>query len=126
MAVGKILAEVDRLAEYDHPERLPELFFIPRDLLQPIADSFEGEREIAGEYTGDSIAYPVTAIYSMYAAWERSGVLPRLGGWMAQPLSVLVQLEAIETTVTAYRMKRNKLMDKLTPLQRALMTWLEN
>jgi hypothetical protein len=61
----------------------------------------------------------------MYAAYERFGTLPQAGGWLAQPLVMLVQLDAIHQTVEAYRLKQASKMDKLSATQAEIIRWLE-
>lgn len=66
----------------------------------------------------------------MFLAWrdyERFGTLPLSGGWLAQPLDLLVQLQAIDTVVGTYRYKNAKDADwnKLTATQREIIRQLD-
>jgi hypothetical protein len=107
---------------------LHRLFFIRRGLIQPIADAYSDPTDRASNWTiGDDVAtISIRAIYSIYAQYERFGTLPRDGGWLAQPLDLLVQIDAIKNTVEAYRLKTSEKMDALSATQAEIIRWLEN
>ena len=58
---------------------------------------------------------------------ERFGILPRSGGWMDQPLALLVKMEAIGLLVATRRFMAVKGADwkDLSATQRALNTWID-
>lgn len=57
---------------------------------------------------------------------RRTGIWPRAGGWLDQPLSLLVQMKAIELVVDTktYLMSKESNWGKLTKLQADMIRWL--
>ena len=55
----------------------------------------------------------------MWQAWKRHNQLPAAGGWLDQPLHLLVQIEAIETVyqTMSYKTSKGAKWEKMTPLQ---------
>ena len=55
----------------------------------------------------------------MWQAWKRHNQLPTAGGWLDQPLAILIQMEAIETVYQTMRYKTSEgaKWEKMSPLQ---------
>lgn len=56
-------------------------------------------------------------------------VLPVAGGWLDQPLDILVKLSAmkfVESTWRMYRSKDSKTQGRMTKFQWDVISWLEN
>jgi hypothetical protein len=61
----------------------------------------------------------------MWQQWERFGVLPALGGWMCQPLSLLIQIKAVDMAYnTAQYIDNGGDMAKLSETQRELWRFI--
>src|SRR5574341_120002 len=78
----------------------------PKSILAAAALWLEGdtgddtESNHGWQFGDDQVeASPSPAIFSMWYENRRSGIWPRAGGWLDQPLSLLVQMKAIELTV---------------------------
>lgn len=58
---------------------------------------------------------------------ERFGILPRSGGWMEQPLALLVKMEAIDLLVKTrqYMAAEGADWTKLSKTQVALNKWVD-
>lgn len=100
-----------------------------KKLLTAVVKSFENdsgggwqwyENEIAAHFGG--------SIFQLWREWRRHGQYPTAGGWLEQPLSLLVRLNAIEMVYTTYKHKHTKDFDwKLfTPFQREIIRQLDN
>ena len=63
----------------------------------------------------------------MWQAWTNHGILPRPGGWLDQPLSVLIGIRAVSVVYSTFRDKASDKKDwaEFTATQRALIMWLE-
>ena len=63
----------------------------------------------------------------MWQARERFGVMPLQGGWMSQPLPLLVQIDAIDLVHKTWMYKNSKgyQMSKLTPTQADIILSIE-
>jgi len=57
---------------------------------------------------------------------RQTGIWPRAGGWLDQPLSLLTQIKAIDLLVSTktYLMSKESNWGKLTRLQADLIRWL--
>jgi len=64
----------------------------------------------------------------MWRARERFGTMPLEGGWLSQPLPLLVQIDAIDLVYKTfqYRNSKNYKMSLLTPTQADIILTLEN
>jgi len=64
----------------------------------------------------------------MWQAWERAGVLPASGGWMDQPLPLLVLFGAMNLIRGTWQYYRRDDFDwnKLSPTQTDLVVWMES
>jgi hypothetical protein len=73
------------------------------------------------------IVLPASAAFYCWRDWARFGQYPEQGGWLDQPLSLLVHIEAIEMTVQTFRYLQREDADwsTLTAEQVALIRWLE-
>jgi hypothetical protein len=100
-----------------------------KKLLTAVADSFGGGGEETSAWTwGDKVtAWMGGTVYKLWQAWKR-GLLPTAGGWLDQPLALLVQIEAIELVHQTYRyMAQEKAdMSKLSATQMSILRNLEN
>lgn len=76
---------------------------------------------------------PIPGVYAAWGQWRNCGGLPYSGGWMEQPLSLLVQMMALETAQRAIETverggeekKPTKGLAALNGSQLALYTWLQ-
>ena len=65
---------------------------------------------------------------SLWYERERRGRLPRAGGWLDQPLALLMQLDTLDLVIRAGRITGDAEEDwsNLTKLQADLVRWLDN
>lgn len=63
----------------------------------------------------------------MWQAFRLNGTLPQAGGWMEQPLNLLVKIGAIDLIVRTWDHKNEEGYDwsKFSPDQRYLISWAE-
>jgi hypothetical protein len=76
-----------------------------KKLLAAVADSFgnSGDEKSGWAWDKDTVtAWLGGAIYKVWQSWKR-GQLPMTGGWLDQPLALLVQIEAIDLVHQTYR-----------------------
>lgn len=68
----------------------------------------------------------ITAIMELWSAWEK-GIMPLPGGWLDQPISDIVKINAIDLVINTYRYKTSKDADwsKFSKEQRELIRWLD-
>jgi len=79
-------------------------------------------------FDGDTVkTTPASAIIRIWEAYKKSGVLPEPGGWLDQPLDILVQIGAIDTVYETYEYKNSESVkyEKFTPTQRAIIREVE-
>ena len=79
-------------------------------------------------FDGDVVrTAPASAIIRMWEHYKQSGGLPETGGWLDQPLAILVQMGVIQTVYETYQYKRRSDVDyeKFTPTQRSLIREVE-
>ena len=61
------------------------------------------------QYDDDTIqAWFGGAIYQMWQAWKHHGQMPMAGGWLDQPLSLWVQIQAIDLVHDTWAYKNAK------------------
>lgn len=55
----------------------------------------------------------------MWQSWKKHGIFPLAGGWLDQPLALLVQIEAIEIVhqTMKYKTADGAKWETMTPLQ---------
>ena len=115
------------LTSYDMGQdgRLAELLQVlrnPKKLLAAVVKSFAdngGNGERWGWRETSVITNPGGAIFKMWRLWQRTGQLPKSGGWLDQPLEILVQFEALEMVYQTMRYKtaEGSKWENLTALQ---------
>jgi len=44
----------------------------------------------------------------MWQAWRGHGTLPEPGGWLQQPLAIMIQIQAIELVYNTWQRRRSK------------------
>jgi hypothetical protein len=68
------------------------------------------------------------AIYQMWLAWRERNQLPAKGGWLDQPLPLLVKIDAIEMVYNTWKYKSTKGADwsKMSGLQMEIIRRLDN
>lgn len=124
---------VNGLARDGSVRRFFEGVHRPKSILGAAAAWLEGtddddsESHHGWQFGGEQVeAVPSPAIFSMWYENRRTGIWPRAGGWLDQPLSLLVQMKAIELTVDTkqYLMSKESNWGKLTKLQADLIRWL--
>lgn len=54
---------------------------------------------------------PLPGVHAAWAAWRRHGTLPYAGGWFDQPLSLLVQILAIDAVYSMLEIRDDKSRD---------------
>lgn len=90
----------------------------------------ESEEEDHGWQFGPGAveALPSAPVFTMWYENWRTGLWPRSGGWLDQPLALLVQIKTIDLLVSAKRYMAAKDSDwsKLSALQVDLIRWLRN
>lgn len=80
------------------------------------------------QYDDDTIqAWFGGAIYQMWQAWKHHGQMPTAGGWLDQPLSLWVQIQAIDLVHDTWAYKNAKGSDwaKLSPTQLEIIRQLD-
>jgi hypothetical protein len=70
----------------------------------------------------------VNSIMEMWQDYHTNGVLPQAGGWLDQPLDLIVKIGAIDFLVNTWRNKTNEEYDwsGFSADQRHVITWYEN
>lgn len=104
----------------------------PKKLLSAIAESVDGayDEEAWIKFTEDvATVASGYAIYNMWQAWQRHGTLPRMGGWLDQPLRIMLQILAIDTVFQTWQARRRKdgglLLEQMNATQRAITLALD-
>ena len=80
------------------------------------------------QYDDDTIqAWFGGAIYQMWQAWKHHGKMPTSGGWLDQPLSLWVQIQAIDLVHDTWAYKNAKGSDwaTLSPTQLEIIRQLD-
>jgi len=64
----------------------------------------------------------------MWQVYNDKDLLPAAGGWLDQPLSVLIGIKAIDLVYHTFKYKNSKDANwgKMSVTQRELIKWLEN
>ena len=103
------------------------MFCSPKKLLSPFFPDEEGDDSGAYRIDGDVAYAPAAGTYSAWAAWSRFGVLPRAGGYLAQPLPLLVQFAAFDACHDMQRIIERedaKFLSEFSTTQMDLYLWL--
>ena len=65
----------------------------------------------------------------MWWEWRSHGKLPKAGGWLDQPLALLVKINAydlIYNTFTSNEKRNGYALDKLDATQLEIISWIES
>jgi len=98
-----------------------------KKVVESIVKWFEtAERDSKGNWTynDDTISVlPSRAIFSIWDNYRKTGGYPEPGGWLDQPLDVVIQMSVIQTTYDTFEYKNTDDSDwsKFTPTQRELI-----
>lgn len=79
-------------------------------------------------FEGDTVrTAPASAIIRIWESYKEAGVLPEPGGWLDQPLAVLVQIGVIQTVYETYQYKRRDDVkyENFSPTQRQIIRQVE-
>lgn len=113
------------------------LYGVPRSLLVAVwewagnersdDDDDQGERGSAWSFSRERVDTRLPAVFGMWKAWRDHGILPAAGGWLDQPLEILVKVQAIDLVVStaAYMQAKGSDWSKLTATQAALVHWIK-
>lgn len=65
--------------------------------------------------------------FEVWQQWERSGILPFTGGYLEQPLPLLIRINAIDLVYKTKMYMKSKDSDwsKLTKTQIEIVRWIE-
>ena len=105
------------------------MFHYPKKLLIPFFPDGEGDERSAYRIDGDVAYAPAAGTYSAWAAWSRFGVLPRSGGYLAQPLALLVLFAMFDACHEVQRIverEDGQFLSKFSTTQMELYLWLTN
>ena len=106
------------------------LFEVPASLAESVAEWVErrGPGESAWQFGRGRITTSVSAAsYEAWDEWRKWGTLPRLGGWLDQPLGMYVRMKAIDLVYNTISYKQSKEFDlkKLSATQTEILRWRE-
>lgn len=106
------------------------MYAVSRGLLKAVwewAGDTGGDDESGWDFGADSVDTRMGAAFTMWSAWRYHNVYPQAGGWLDQPLDLLVMIEAVDLAFStrSYLLQKGADFTKLSPTQRALNSWLE-
>jgi len=104
----------------------------PKSLLLSVRNWVNGEENEGetgwGLQDARAVIAPEGFVIRAWQDWRKYGVYPYPGGYVGQPLDLLVKMQALEAVFVTFSYLRNEKADwsKLTKGQRELVRWIEN
>ena len=107
------------------------MFTCARDLLEAVwqwaGDEHDPDAESSWDFGVERVTGQLSATFDMWHAWRFHNTPPLSGGWMDQPLDVLMEVHVINIVFDTRQFMLSKGADwsKLTATQKELVRWLK-
>ena len=107
------------------------MFTCARDLLEAVwrwaGDERDPDAESSWDFGAERLTGQLNAAFDMWHVWRFHNIPPASGGWMDQPLDVLMQMHVINITydTKVFMTSKNSDWNRLTATQKELVHWLK-
>ena len=104
---------------------------VSRGLLEAVwkwaGDEHDPDAESTWIFGVERVTGQLSAAFDMWHAWRFHNIPPTSGGWMDQPLDVLMKMHVVNMTYDTkiFMISKNSDWSRLTSTQRELAKWLD-